>query len=57
MVDYAMIMPWWIELIEFGYQWSKHTESYLSGDMNIIQIGPQTLDTQWFENDSISQFQ
>ena len=53
MVDYAMIMPWWIELIEFGYQWSKHTESYLSGDMNIIQISPQTLDTQWFENDSI----
>ena len=30
---------------------SKSTDSCLSGDMYVFQIGPQTLETQTFEND------
>ena len=41
--------------IKFGFRYSKSTDSYLSFDMKIIQIGTHTLELQSFENDNILQ--
>ena len=45
-----LISPWWRYIIEIGFQYSKSTDSYLYFDIKIIQISPQTMKLQPFEN-------
>ena len=51
-----LITPWWQYIIDIGFQYSKSTDSDLSFDMKIIQIGQQTTKLQPFENCKFLQF-
>ena len=42
---------WWDEQTNFSYYYVKSTDSTLSDDINIIQIGPQIPEIEPFEND------
>ena len=46
-----LITPWCKEILKFCFQYSQFTDSYRSGDINIIRIHPQTTEIQSFEND------
>ena len=44
------------KILEFWFKYSTSTDSYHSGNMNIVHIGPQTPDIQPFKNDNLLEF-